>query len=206
MAENDSESAQAKTQSQKIRSLFRLLTSSIVAALMMALIAGSVSDLLYRFWKPEQVTVWQLSDIDQRAILGRLEKSGTDAATLKEMVTDNPKAVQLVETLTADISATKELLRSLPYVERRASLDLVPDVFSTAHAQQAASTSPAEDHSPNMFLYIILGLVAFVLVVFCLMYVFSKDKTKTAFAEKTITTIIGFALGMLTGSNAGKLR
>ncbi|MBW9088151.1 hypothetical protein JNB91_09880 [Rhizobium wenxiniae] len=206
MTENDSESAQAKTQSQKIRSLIRLLASSVMAALMMSLIAGSASDLLYRFWKPEQVAVWQLSDIDHKAILDRLEKSSADAATLKEMVADNPKAVQLVETLKADISATKELLRSLPYVERSASLDLVPDVFSPAHAQQVAQTAPAEDHSLNMFLYIILGLVSFVLVVFCLMYVFSTDKTKTAFAEKTITTIIGFALGMLTGSNTGKLR
>jgi len=172
----------------------------------MTLIAGSATDILYKIFKPEQVTIWQLADTDQKSILARLEKSTTDAGTLRELVTDNPKATQLVETLTADISATKELLRSLPYVERRASFDVVPDLFSTAHAQQAAPTSPAEDHSPNMFLYIILGLVAFVLVVFCMMYVFSKDKTKTAFAEKTISTIIGFALGMLTGSNAGKIK
>lgn len=204
MAENESEIA--KTRSQKLTSLFRLLTSSAVAAVMISFIAGSASDILYTIFKPDQVTVWQLSDIDQKAILARLEKLGTDTATLRAIVADNPKAALLAETLTADISATKELLHSLPYVERRASIDLIPEVFGIAYAQQAAATSRAEDHSQSMFLYVILGLVAFVLVVFCMMYVFSKDKTKTAFAEKTISTIIGFALGMLTGSNAGKLR
>lgn len=204
MAENESEIA--KTSSEKLKSLFRLLASSAAAAMMMTLIASSASDIFYRFLKPEQVTVWQLSEIDQKAILARLEKARMDAATLREIVADNPKATQLAETLTADIAATKELLHSLPHVERRASIDLLPDVFSIAHAQQAAPATPAEDRSPDMFLYIVLGLVAFVLVVFCLMYVFSKDKTKTAFAEKTISTIIGFALGMLTGSNAGKIK
>jgi hypothetical protein len=204
MAEKESEIA--KTSSQKLKSLVRLLTSSAVAALMMTLIASSASDILNRFLKPEQVTVWQLSDIDQKAILARLEKSGKDAATLREIVADNPEAAQLAATITADISATKDMLHFLPYVERRASLHLMPDVFSIAHAQQASPIPQADDHSPSMFLYIILSLVAFVLVVFCLMYVFSKDKTKTAFAEKTISTIIGFALGMLTGSNAGKIK
>ncbi|MBY3217780.1 hypothetical protein HFO21_26070 [Rhizobium laguerreae] len=206
MAKNDSENSYRNSVREKFTSLLRLVGSSAAAAILMGLIAGTATDIVARFWKPEQVTIWQLSVTDQKAILYRLEKSQSDAAALGQIVTDNPKAAQLVEALTADISATKELLQSLPYIERRASLDLIPDVFSAAHAQQAATTPPVEDHSPNMFLYLILALVAFVLFVFCLMYVFTKDKTKTAFAEKMISTIVGFALGMLTGSNAGKLR
>ncbi|MBB3919195.1 hypothetical protein [Rhizobium fabae] len=206
MAKNDSENSYRNSVREKFAKLIQLVGSSATAAVLMGLIAGAGGDIATRFWKPEQVTVWQLSGTDQKALLARLEKSQGDAAVLRQIVSDNPKATQLVETLTADISATKELLQSLPYIERRASLNLIPDVFSAAHAQQAATTPPAEDHSPNMFLYLILALVAFVLVVFCLMYVFTKDKTKTAFAEKMISTIIGFALGMLTGSNAGKLK
>ncbi|OAP39030.1 hypothetical protein AU381_07955 [Sinorhizobium glycinis] len=192
----------ADTPRQRFYTLFRVMTSSALIAILAAGVSTSALELWHRIYPQDQVKVWQITGGDYERLLGTLETSNYNLERLEKIVASNPEAASLVGRLRADVIGAQSVLQSASYIEKFAYS--LPSLVTVANAQEPSTKAAAErDPSPGIFLYLILGLVAFVLVVFCLMYCFTQDKTKKAFAEKTISTIIGFALGMLTG---GKVR
>ena len=69
---------------------------------------------------------------------------------------------------------------------------------SPAYAQQVAASPEAETHT--LVTYSLIAVVALILILFVLLYMFTKDRAKKAYAEKTITTMVGFIFGLITGN------
>ncbi|AYG64508.1 hypothetical protein CCGE525_37990 (plasmid) [Rhizobium jaguaris] len=100
--------------------------------------------------------------------------------------------------------AANASIANSPFIEQRDTMSVSWNVISSAYAKSA--TGDTGGQSDNTIVYILLALVAFVLVAFTGIYAFCKDKSQRAFIEKTITTIVGFALGMITGSTTARFK
>lgn len=154
---------------------------------------------------PEDVVkVWQVSEDDYQRISTALNHSNTNLMRLKELVANNPEAVKLATTMQEELQAANKSIANSPFVERRDTMSVTWDLISSAYAK--GETRDNDGKADMTITYILLALVGFVTVFLCGVYAFCKDKSQRSFIEKTLTTIVGFALGMITGSNTGRLK
>ncbi|ATU95422.1 hypothetical protein [Phyllobacterium zundukense] len=202
--EKPKEEAANDTPLARLYPLLRLLTSGIATGAVVTLLSGSVLGLWHRVSPVETEKVWQVPNEDYKRVLGVLEQSNASLLSLEQIVATYPEASKLVGNLKTDIAEAQATLKQVPYVEKTADVGLSFSFFAPASAQETKTT--AEREQDHTIVYSLLGLVAFVLVAFCLLYLFTQDKAKKTFAEKTITSVLGFVFGLLTGSMTGKLK
>ncbi|QXC52364.1 hypothetical protein KHC17_24505 (plasmid) [Agrobacterium salinitolerans] len=204
MSDEEPEKSEPGTSSSRIYDLFRVLVSSLLISLLLAGISTSALKLWDRFYPANVVKVWQVSEGDYQRISTALNNSNTNLVRLKELVANNPEAVKLATTMQEELQAANTSIANSPFIEQRDTMSVSWNLISSAYAR--GETAETSGQSDNTIIYILLGLVGFVTVFFCCVYAFCKDKSQRAFIEKTLTTIVGFALGMITGSNTGRFR
>ncbi|MDX0624218.1 hypothetical protein GOD70_25965 [Sinorhizobium medicae] len=206
MSNQDDVTPANDTPRRRLYTLLRFATSSLLVGFLAAAISSSMFELWHRVYPRETVKVWQLQKEQYNQVIASLEQSDASLVNLEKLVAANPEATALVEKLKASIGDAQSVIQSAPSVEKAADAGISFDIITKAYAQDA-TVKPAEDQDYTRWvLFSLIALVAFVLVAFSLMYMYTQDKTKKAFAEKTITTIIGFIFGLITGQMSGKLK
>jgi hypothetical protein len=204
MSTEEPEKSEPETPSSRIYDLFRVLVSSVLISLLLAGISTSALRLWERLYPEKVVKVWQVSEGDYQRISIALNNSNTNLVRLKELVANNPEALKLATTIQEELQAANTSLANSPFIEQGDTISISWNPISSAYAKSA--TGETGGQSDNTIVYILLALVAFVLVAFTGIYAFCKDKSQRAFIEKTITTIVGFALGMTTGSTTARFK
>jgi len=204
MSTEEPENSEPETTSSRIYDIFRVLVSSVLISLLLAGISTSALKLWDRLYPKDVVKVWQVSEGDYQRISTALKNSNTNLVRLKELVANNPEAVKLATTMQEELQAANTSIANSPFIEQRDTMSVTWNLISSAYAK--GETTDNDGKGDSTITYILLALVAFVTVFLCVVYAFCKDKSQRAFIEKTLTTIVGFALGMITGSNTGRLR
>ncbi|CUW85671.1 hypothetical protein N5C66_03685 [Rhizobium pusense] len=147
---------------------------------------------------------WQLPNEEWEMTLTKLDATNKALSELAPMLQSNPDALKLLEASRLNVADSISVLRSLPYVERRA--EIIPSFVSTAYAQAEATAERAtKDATLRWIAFGLIGFVATVYVVTLVMYGLMKDKTKYPFMERTLNQIMGFLLGLITGVLSGQL-
>lgn len=204
MSNEEPTNSESETPSSRFYNLFRVIVSSVVISLLLAGISTSALKLWDRFNPEDKVKVWQVSEGDYKRIVTALSNSNNNLARLKELVAANPEAAKLVTSMQEELQGANTSIVNSPFIEQRDTMSVSWNFISSAYAK--GETGDSAERSESLIIYILLGLVGFVLVFFCTVYAFCKDKSQRAFIEKTITTIVGFALGMITGSSTARLK
>lgn len=211
LAENAEKTEQneleAESRSTRFGHLLRLLSSSLAVALIASLLGSSVMNLLDLVYRGPPVISHELSNDAYKRLSASLDRSTLFIARLESALRNNPRELATVIALKSELQDAQTALKSATDIKSAAAPRFSIDLFDSAHAQDTTAAEPAKetDHM-GFLLFGLIGLVAFVLVAFCLMYMYTSDKTKKAFAEKTITTIIGFIFGLITGQMSAKVR
>lgn len=204
MSNEEPTNSESETSSERFYNLFKVIVSSVLISLLLAGISTSALKLWDRFNPEGKIKVWQVSEGDYKRIVSALSNSNTNLARLKELVASNPEAAKLVMSMQDELQGANASIVNSRFIEQRDTMSVSWNFISSAHAK--GETGDNADKSDSLIIYILLGLVGFVLVFFCAVYAFCKDKSQRAFIEKTITTIVGFALGMITGSSTARFR
>ncbi len=204
MSNEETTNAESDTPKRRFYELFRIIISSVIISLLLAGISTSALKLWNRFQRQDVVKVWQVHEPEYHRITTALSNSKERLTHLKELLDNNVDAMRLIKSVQMDIDAAETLLINSKFIEKIEPPSVSLGIISAAHADvgEGAKTQ----NQDNLIIYILLGLVGFVLILFSVIYAFSKDKSQRAFLEKTITTIIGFALGMITGSGTARLK
>jgi hypothetical protein len=182
-----------------VRKLFHLASSiapAIAGVLTITVGSGLFNKVVDYFDPPIVTRVWQVQDGAYKEILANLTIVKENMATLQKLVIDNPEAAQNVRRTEANVGVAIARLQSSPSVEHRAEVTM-PSFVSIAFAQ---GTSTPPDSSDNLVRNGLLGFLAILILLFTLLYMKTNDKGKKTFSEKTITSLIGFICGMLTGA------
>jgi hypothetical protein len=184
--------------------LLRLLASGLITGALVALLSSSVLKLWHNVSPGHTEKVWQVQDNSYKRVLGSLDNANTYVVSLEKIAGSNPEAADLIAKLKGEIGSVSSTLQASPYVTITEDASLSFNLVSPANAEE--TKTPPDQGQDHTIVYSLLGLVAFVLVAFCLLYLFTQDKAKKVFAEKTITSVLGFVFGLLTGSMTGKIK
>lgn len=192
---------------QRAWSLLRILAFGILAG-GVGLVTGMAVTLVVSQYidPPKYEKIWQLPDADREQTFKDLKQSISDLARIQSLTTG--EAQTLAKETQERTEMTLSLLENLPFVERRMGEEYglnLPSLVTAAYAQTSGQAIPEQIDMQRIVVYVLIGVVVAVLLLFVLLYMFTQDKAKKAFAEKTITTIVGFVFGLITGSMTGRL-
>lgn len=204
-AKAEQEALKAESSATRLRHLIHLLISSGTVAVMAVLLSTSLMNLVKKIYGNEPVIIHQLSDNSFKQLINNLERASNLIVRLETDLANNPQELAKVISLKTELQHAQTTLKLSTEIKNAQASTFSLDPFSTAYAEDGATTTPTEknDNLPYV-LFGLIALVAFVLIALCLMYIFTSDKVKKAFAEKTITTIMGFIFGLITGQMSGK--
>lgn len=206
-AKAEQKALEAESRATRFKHLLGVLASSATVAVMAGLLSASVMDLVRKIYGDKPVITHELSDDSFARLTISLERSSALIVQLESGLANSPQELATVIALKAELQEAQKALKSSSEIKNAEAPAFSLNPFGTAYAQDATAAKPTEENDYMRYvLFGLIALVAFVLVAFCLMYMYTSDKTKKAFAEKTITTIIGFIFGLITGQMSAKAK
>lgn len=213
MAQEDDDTLEATgtlgTPKQRARSLVRSLTPAVAFGIIgMAVsygLSAFVSGWLLSATPAERFR--QLPEGDASVLVAHLRNTSEDLAYLQKLVANQPDALANAQKAQADVNAAIHFLNELPVVERQAELVPLPSLITQAVAEELKSPTPRDGWSvPDIIALGLTGFIALMFFVFVILYFKTEDKSKKVFAEKTMTSMVGFMFGLLTGSVSGRYK
>ncbi|APO74291.1 hypothetical protein AM571_CH01456 [Rhizobium etli 8C-3] len=211
MAQEDDDTLEATgtlgTPKQRARSLIRSIIPAVAFGLGAMAVSYSLSAVVTG-WLITSTPVEhfrQLPEGDATRIVAQLRGTSENLAYLQKLVASQPDAAANAEKAQADVNAVIHLLDSLPVVESRAEVISLPSLVTQAVAQEIRGGKTSGGSSVQDIIALgLTGFIALMLLVFTVLYFRTEDKSKKVFAEKIITSIVGFLFGLATGSVSGR--
>jgi len=191
---------------QRWHQLVRMVLTSISAGAVIMALGSSVTLIIKQYTNPPvQQVYWQIPDKEYHETLADLRSTRDDLARLQTLTTGESQAI--AERAHASVERAAGTLGTLPYFTLEEQPDELGSWFPSL-VTEAFAQSEAKEREPDtmqrIVVFALIGVVVLVLTLFVLLYMFTNDRAKKTFAEKTITTMIGFIFGLITGSMTGK--
>ncbi len=199
MAQEDDDTLAATgtlgTPKQRLRSLIWNLIPSVAFGLIGMGVSFGLSAFLsgWLFTTAPTERFRQLPEGDASLLVAHLRNTSEDLAHLQQIVANQPDALANAEKAQADVNAVIKFLNELPVVEKQAAIVPLPSLITRALAEELKPSAPREGWSvPDIIALGLTSFIALMLFVFVILYFRTEDKAKKVFAEKTITSMVGF--------------
>lgn len=197
------------TPKQRARSLIWSLIPSVAFGLIGMGVSFALSAFLsgWLFTTPPTERYRQLPEGDASVLVAHLSNTSRDLAELQTLVASQPEAFTKAKNAQDDVNAAIQLLNQLPLLERQAKLVPLPSLITEALADDLKPSDPRDGWSVQDIIALgLTGFIALMFLVFVILYFKTEDKTKKVFAEKIMTSMVGFMFGLLTGSLSGRYK